>query len=154
MSRAFVRESDQEPEALPDRPVSAQPNWVTPAGLKQIEARIQELESERQTARDQNDALTLAGIERDLRYFRQRRATARVIEPAATVDSVVFGARVSLKFEDGAERAFRVVGEDEADPGRSLLSWASPLARCLIGKRAGDTVRFQDRDVEILSVEP
>jgi transcription elongation GreA/GreB family factor len=154
MSRAFVRESDQEPEALPDRPVSAHPNWVTPAGLQQIEARIHELETQRQGARDQDDALTLAGVERDLRYFKQRRATARVIEPPASPDSVVFGARVSLRYEDGAERTFRLVGEDEADPSRALLSWVSPLARSLMGQRAGDTVSFLDRRVEILSIDP
>jgi transcription elongation GreA/GreB family factor len=154
MSRAFVRESDQEPESLPDRPISSHPNLVTRSGLEQIEARIQDLELQRQAAREDSNSPTLAGIERDLRYWRQRRATARVVEPALPLRSVVFGARVALQFEDGTERIYRLVGEDEADPAKSLLSWVSPLAASLIGQRAGDVVRFKDKEVEILSIEP
>ena len=154
MSRAFVRESDQEPESLPDRPISSHPNLVTQSGLEQIEARIHELESQRQAEQSVEHSATLAGIERDLRYWRKRRATARVIEPTVPLSSVVFGAHVTLHFEDGAQRSFRLVGEDEADPAKSLLSWVSPLARALIGQRAGDVVRFQDKDVEILTIEP
>jgi transcription elongation GreA/GreB family factor len=154
MSRAFVRESDQEPESLPDRPISSHPNFVTQSGLEQIAARIRELESQRQAELSVENSATLAGIDRDLRYWRKRRATARVIEPAVPLSSVVFGAHVTLHFADGAERGFRLVGEDEADPARSLLSWVSPLARALIGQRAGDVVRFQDKDVEILRIEP
>jgi transcription elongation GreA/GreB family factor len=154
MSRAFVRESDQEPESLPERPVSSHPNLVTPSGLKQIEGRIEDLEAQREAARSECNSPTLASIERDLRYWRQRRATARVVEPAVPLRSVVFGARVTLQFEDGTERAFRLVGEDEADPVKQLLSWVSPLAASLIGQRAGDVVRFQGKDVEILSLEP
>jgi transcription elongation GreA/GreB family factor len=152
MSRAFVRESDQEPESLPDRPISSHPNLVTPAGLQQIEARIHDLERQREAEQGDENSATRAGIERDLRYWRKRRATARVIEPAMPSSSVVFGAQVTLRFEDGTERDFRLVGEDEADPAKSLLSWVSPLARALIGQRAGDAVRFQDKDVEILSI--
>jgi transcription elongation GreA/GreB family factor len=154
MSRAFVRESDQEPESLPDRPVSAHPNLVTPSGLRQIEAQIHELEAQRQAAQGDENSTTLAGIERDLRYWRQRRATARVVEPATPVHSVVFGARIRLRFEDGSERAFRLVGEDEGDPPHALLSWVSPLAQALLGRGAGDSVRFQDKEIEILAVEP
>jgi len=154
MSRAFVRESDQEPQPLPERAVSAHPNLVTQAGLKQLEARIQALDVERQSASDAGDTVTLAGIERDLRYFRARRGTARVIEPAMPLRAVVFGARVTLRFADGTERAFRLVGEDEGDPANALLSWVSPLAQSLLKLQVGDTVRFQGKDIEILGVEP
>src|SRR5262249_32485658 len=82
MSRAFVRESDQEAagEALPERIVSPHPNFVTPQGLKQIDEHIRQLEAERQAARSDADKSNLARIARDLRYWSQRRATARVIE--------------------------------------------------------------------------
>jgi len=33
MSRAFVRDSDDDPQSLPERPVSPQPNFVTARGL-------------------------------------------------------------------------------------------------------------------------
>ena len=45
MSRAFVRESDADTDALPDRAVSTHPNFVTPRGLAAIEARVRELEA-------------------------------------------------------------------------------------------------------------
>ena len=60
MSRAFVRESDGDPGALPERAVSTHPNFVTPRGLAAIEARVRELEGERQAARDSGDAAARA----------------------------------------------------------------------------------------------
>jgi len=82
MSRAFVRNSDDEPQSLPERPVSPHPNFVTPRGLAAIEARVRELEAQRQAAREADDALLRARLERDLRYWSARRASARVVGPA------------------------------------------------------------------------
>ena len=56
MSRAFVHESDEEPELIPERPVSTRPNLVTPEGMRQIEERLRELEAQRQTAKSADDA--------------------------------------------------------------------------------------------------
>jgi hypothetical protein len=44
MSRAFVRNSDADPEPLPDRPISPHPNFVTRHGRAAIEARVRELD--------------------------------------------------------------------------------------------------------------
>ncbi|MGH8218779.1 MAG: GreA/GreB family elongation factor [Steroidobacteraceae bacterium] len=153
MSRAFVHESDGEPESPPERPVSDRPNLVTPEGLRQIEERLRELEGERHAAKSAEDAPTLARIERDLRYFNRRRGSAQLIEPLAASQSVRFGVRVRLKREEGGEITYRLVGEDEAQPARGLLSWASPLAQSLLGKEVGDTVRFQGGELEIAGIE-
>ena len=96
MSRAFVRESDEAAESLPERVVSSHPNFVTTTGLRQIEEQVANLETARQTARGAADKALLARIERDLRYWTQRLATARVIEfaPAsANAASPVFHSR-------------------------------------------------------------
>ena len=54
---------------------------------------------------------------------------------------VVFGATVHLvNTEDGAEKRYQIVGEDEADIRQNLISIRSPLARALIGKCEGDTI--------------
>ena len=45
MSRAFVRESDQDTESLPERVISPHPNFVTSAGLRLIEEQIRELDA-------------------------------------------------------------------------------------------------------------
>ncbi len=153
MSRAFVRESDQDAEPLPERVVSPHPNFVTPGGLRLIEERVRELESARRVARGEADSSALARIERDLRYWTQRRSTARVIEPQASHDVVRFGMKVTLELDDGSQRAFRLVGEDEADPSQGRVSWVSPLGGALMGAKPGDTVKFQERDAEIVRLE-
>ena len=155
MSRAFTRESDDDPGILPERPVSQHPNLVTPGGFAGLEGQVRALESERQAARAAGDKSLLARIERDLRYFTRRLATARVVAPlAAAPERVRFGVRVVLRNESGVEQSFRLVGEDEADAGRGLLSWAAPLAQALLGHEAGDTVRFQAGELEVLRLEP
>src|SRR5688572_21077939 len=121
MSRAFVKESDEDLVAPPERVISPHPNCVTPTGMRQIEAQVQTLEEERSAARAAYDRSRLATVERDLRYWTHRRASARVIEPARSPDTVRFGVQAKLRFEDGSERSFRLVGEDEADPARGLI---------------------------------
>ena len=154
VSRAFVRESDEDPAALPERPLSPHPNFVTPRGLKAIETRLQELAAERQAARAGDDAALRARVERDLRYWSARRASARLIEPAAAADRVRFGTRVSLQLPAGVRQTFRLVGEDEADAAHGLLSWVSPLGQSLLGREAGESVPFQGGEAEIVSIEP
>ncbi len=154
MSRAFTRESDDDPGTLPERPVSSHPNLVTPNGLAALEAQLKSLESERLAARAGGDSTQRARIERDLRYFTRRPATARVVAPAAAPDRVRFGVEVTLRSESGAEQSFRLVGEDEADAAHGLLSWVSPLGQALLGHEPGDTVRFQSGELEILRLGP
>jgi transcription elongation GreA/GreB family factor len=154
MSRAFTRESDDDPGTLPERPVSSHPNLVTPNGLAALEAQVKSLGNELTEARASGDSTQRARIERDLRYFTRRLATARVVAPATAPDRVRFGVQVRLRNESGAEQSFRLVGEDEADAGRGLLSWVSPLGQALLGHEPGDPVRFQTGELEILRLEP
>lgn len=140
MSRAFVKESDGEPEPLPDRIVSEHPNFVTARGQALLEQSVQRLELERSAARSASDKGLLASVARDLRYFQLRRESARLITPQVEPSVVRFGVQVWLELDDGSERAFRIVGEDEADPPKGLLSYVSPLAKSMLGERVGATV--------------
>jgi len=153
MSRAFTRESD-DPAPLPERAISARPNLVTVRGLEAIEAQIRALESERQAARAADDSALRARVERDLRYWTARRASARVVPKVEAPDRVRFGVKVTLRSASGAEHAFRLVGEDEADAARGLLSWAAPLGQALLGRATGDSVVFQGGEAQILQLEP
>jgi transcription elongation GreA/GreB family factor len=153
MSRAFVRESDQDSTSLPELPVSPHPNFVTPRGLNAIETRVRELETQRQDARSADDAALRARIERDLRYWSARRASARVVAAATSTGRVRFGMRVTLRLSAGATRSYRLVGEDEADAAQGLLSWQAPLAQSLLGREAGEVVPFQGGEAEIASIE-
>jgi transcription elongation GreA/GreB family factor len=134
--------------------VSPHPNFVTPTGLAALEAQVRALEGERSAARGAGDAAQRARIERDLRYFTQRLASARVVVPSEAPERVRFGVRVSLRTATGASQAFRLVGEDEADAARGLVSWVAPLAQALLGHEPGDVVRFQDGELEILTLDP
>ena len=157
MSRAFVRENDdgaEVPQDLPERPVSSHPNFVTARGLQQIESRIHELEAAREAPKRSEDKDALARIDRDLRYWQQRKATAKLVEPDTEPVKVRFGVRVSLQYEDGTQRRFTLVGEDEADPAQGLISWMSPIAQVLIGTSVGDEVTLQSKRAEIVKLEP
>jgi len=98
-------------------------------------------------------------IEGRIKQIEWRLAHAQVIDPAALPDSgrVVFGATVSLAPVDGgAEVSYQIVGDDEADIRRGLISINSPIARALIGKRPGDEVEVAApggaRSFEILAL--
>jgi transcription elongation GreA/GreB family factor len=158
MSRAFVKEGAGE-VVLPERAVSPHPNFVTANGLAQIDAQVRELEAARSAARqaarsaaDSHDAAALAAIERDLRYWTRRKASARLVAPAASPEVVRFGVTVTLREPEGGTRLLRIVGEDEADPARGLVSWVSPVAEALIGARAGDDVVVAGRSCEIVQL--
>ena len=82
-------------------------------------------------------------IEGRIKEIEWRLAHAQVIDPAALPDSgkVVFGATVDLAPVDGgAAVSYQIVGDDEADIRRGLISINSPIARALIGKKPGDEV--------------
>ena len=147
MSRAFVKESDQDAESLPERAISPHPNLVTARGLALLEARVRELEAERSAARAANDS-GRAGAHRPRPALfpgatRQRQAP---ISAAPNPDQVRFGVRALLQLPDGATQSFQLVGEDEADPKAGLISYVSPLATSLMGLRVGDELPFAGAD--------
>jgi transcription elongation GreA/GreB family factor len=151
MSRAFVKESDAVDE-LPDRIVSDYPNYVTAEGLDSIERKIAELQGALAQAQVDGDRDALSAISRDLRYWNSRRGTAMVVQMPANGTTVRFGAVVTIERDDGRRQDYRIVGEDEADPAKGLLSHASPLARALLGKAVGDTVVAGQAEAEIVSI--
>ena len=68
---------------------------------------------------------------------------AEVIDPPTSGDRITFGSTIRLEDESGKEVRYWIVGSDEADPARGRISILSPLARTLIGKRVGDSVKAQ-----------
>jgi transcription elongation GreA/GreB family factor len=152
MSRAFVKETDEVVDGLPDRPVSPYPNLVTRRGLELIEAQVTHLASALAEARGAGDRAAMAAMSRDLRYWAARRASADVQELPADGGIVRFGATVTVERDDGRRQTFRIVGEDEADPAAGLLSHASPLARALMGKRVGDVVPAGQGEAEVVAI--
>ena len=152
MSRAFVKETDDVPE-LPDRPVSAHPNVVTARGLQLIEAEVERFRQALGAARGAGERDKIAAAARELRYWTARRASAEVQPAPRDCEEVRFGCRVTILKDDGRRQTFRIVGEDEADAKAGLISYASPLARALIGREEGDTVRAAESEAEIIKIE-
>jgi len=151
MSRAFVNE-DSHVEALPDRPVSEHPNLVTLEGLALIEAALEAARRDYAEAQAASDREALARAGRELRYWNARRGSAQLRAPEVGADVVQFGHRVTIERDDGRRQTFRIVGEDEADPAKGSISWVSPLARALLGKRVGDVVRAGRDEAEITEI--
>jgi transcription elongation GreA/GreB family factor len=138
MSRAFVKES-AESAPPPERMVDEGPNLVTPEGMAQIEAHVARLEASLKT---ESNVLLRETLERDLRYWTVRKASAEIV-PLSSGDTVAFGSKVTIE-RKGREQTFRIVGVDQADPARGLISFRSPLASMVMGGGKGDVIEANE----------
>jgi transcription elongation factor GreA len=96
-------------------------------------------------------------IEARIREFEAKIALAEVIDPTKLSGSRVrFGATVTIEdTESGDATTYVIVGENEADIKKGRISIGAPLARSLIGKEIGDTVKSPNgkREYEVRKVE-
>ncbi len=175
MSKAFVREDDGE-EAPPPEPAPAPArNYITPAGYARLKAELKHLvEAERPEVvktvawaaslgdRSENaDYLygkkRLREIDRRVRFLIKRLEAAEIVDCAGRdTDQVFFGATVRIGAKGKKERTVTIVGVDEVDPARGMVSWVSPIAKALIKSREGDKVVLRTpagaEELEILEV--
>jgi len=150
------------PEAVPERPQSPHPNYVTPAGLRQLEALAANLSVRRDHLLEAGklaDPQELATVQRDLRWAEGRLQRAIPVDPAAQApDRVRFGMTVEVKDEEGRVEIYSLVGEDEADAALGKISWVSPLAEALLHAEPGDEVVWRRpagrKRLEVLAIRP
>jgi transcription elongation GreA/GreB family factor len=153
MSRAFVKEGDgADGEPLAELRVSPHRNLVTADGLAQIEAHVDRLRGELSAARAAEDRAAIQRIQRDLRYWSERQRTAELVPPAPSGGKARFGSTVSLRKPDGRRVAYRIVGEDEADPAQGRISYVSPLARRLIGSALDDDIELPEGSAVVVEI--
>jgi transcription elongation GreA/GreB family factor len=159
LSVAFTKEESAETASetqLPDRPISPYPNLVTKVGLAALERRLLEANEAygaAQKADDVNERRRLSAAPwRDMRYFADRVRTAQVMPAPTSTDAVAFGSTVTFSRPDGRVQTFRIVGEDEADPGAGSISYVSPVARLLTGKGVGEVVGAGAQELEIIAI--
>ncbi len=172
MSKAFTKESDDEPEsALNVLPASASlpsgtKNYMTPGGARRLRAELQELvqvERPKFAASAEADDETLQ---------RRRKLNGRIAEiemilqsaeivppPTGEEESrrVVFGATVTVReVRGGQEERYQIVGVDEVDFDDERVTFQAPIARALINRRLGERVRFRfpagEEELEIVAV--
>lgn len=90
--------------------------------------------------------------------LEDRLSRAEVIDVTKlSGNTVKFGATVTLVDEDTEQkRSYQIVGENEADIKKGLVSITSPTARALIGKKVGDSVEVNTpgggKSYEILKI--
>jgi transcription elongation factor GreB len=82
----------------------------------------------------------LREIDRRLAHLARVMKAAKIVDPARQEDrgQVRFGATVELADQDDNRRTVTIVGDDETDASAGRIGWSAPLARALIGAKAGD----------------
>jgi transcription elongation factor GreA len=98
-------------------------------------------------------------IEGRIQELEGKLGNAEIIDVTqlSQTGKVVFGTTVELEDEDsGAKVNYQIVGEDEADIKLGRISFASPIARALVGKSEGDAVEVATpggtRNYEVIAV--
>lgn len=150
---------------------------LTERGAEQLRRELKRLKAERPqisaaigAAREHGDlrenaeyhaAKEQQGLaEARIRDIEAKLSNAQIIDVSdlKADGKVVFGATVCLADpEEGTERRFQIVGEDEADIKQGRVSVSSPVARAVIGKFEGDVVEVSTpsgtQAYEIVAVE-
>ena len=161
MSKAFVKETEDEEDVEPAQQLPpGLKNYITPSGYRRLKDELDQLWKVERPAlvktitwaasngdRSENGDYIygkkrLREIDRRIRFLSKRLDNAEVINPVQRedCDQVFFGATVTVCGQDGTDHTYSIVGIDEADPGRGLISWVSPLARALLKAREDDVV--------------
>ena len=148
MSRAFVPETSVFAPP-PERMVDEGPNLVTPEGLAQIEAHLARIEA---SMKSETNVLLRETLARNLRYWEIRKSSAEVVTPSND-GAVAFGLTVTIQ-RKGREKAFHIVGADEADAANGRISFRAPMAQAILGARESNVVEAVEPlgEIEILAV--
>jgi transcription elongation factor GreB len=165
MSRGFVKEDDQEetplvpPRAEVPNGVS---NYVTLNGMEELLAEKQALINEKgaiEAATEQEKRIASNFIQAKIYLLEDRIATAKIVAlNEQPEDEIRFGATVTLKIGTNAKfQTYQIVGVDEADIAKSKLSFISPIAKILIGKKVGEQAILklskEDRVFEVKAIK-
>ena len=164
MSKAFTKEDDGAgDDALLAHLAAArgddEARPITPAGAERARAELARLRAEDEALRGVEGGGDPAAHARSLaiRALEHRLDRLQVVPPPTRDrDKVQLGASVRVRYESGRERDIRVVGVDEVDASRGDVSYRSPMARALLGARAGETVVLAsprgDEEIAIVDV--
>lgn len=155
------------------------PIYMTPACAEQMRAELKELLYVKRpdTVRRVSDAAAegdrsenaeyiygkrhLRKIDSRIHFLTKRIENAEIVNPAeqgkAAVGRVLFGATVTVEDEDGEEKIYCIVGVDEYNGAKGLVSWKSPIGKALMRKEVGDVAVVKTpsgtKELEILAIE-
>lgn len=150
-------------------------NLITADGLEALKAELEQLEGAGRreiadrikTAREWGDLKEnseyhdakndQAHLETKIAKLRERISSAEVVEEAQNDGVVSFGSIVKVKDGSGVERSWQIVSSRDAAPAQGKISAESPVARALLGLRAGDVARVLlprgESEMTVLSIE-
>ena len=127
------------------------PNYVTKEGLEALKEELKDLEAER--AKEGDNYIMVNFIDASIKLLVDRINNAVEVDLSkSNKDTVSFGAWVRYN-----GRVVRIVGVDEADVNKGLISFISPIAKMLIGKKAGEVIELKGSEkikVEEVLFEP
>jgi len=92
-------------------------------------------------------------IEGRISEIESRLSNAEVIDVTELniKDKVIFGSTVKLKNMDSKSMIkYKIVGEDEADVDRGLISYMAPISRAIMGKSLLEDVEFETSEEKII----
>jgi len=142
-------------------PPNTEPVYLTPEGVKRLEARLERLKRSLPAAIEEAARTAAYGDRSDNAEYKESKGILRrtrgqilniedqlkrvVVIPAGSDETgkVRLGSTVVLEIKNGVasvRKTFRIVGSSETDPARGRISHTSPLGSALIGHVAGDSV--------------
>ena len=165
MSRGFVKEEDQEETPLvpprADLP-NGVTNYVTENGMQELLAEKQALIEEKgsiEASTEQEKRIASNFINAKIHLLEERIAVAKIVNlNEQPHDEIRFGATVTLKIGKSTNKqTYQLVGVDEADISKNKISFISPIAKILIGKKKGEKAVLklakEDRVFEIMEIQ-
>ena len=148
--------------------------YLTEEGLKDLKAELDNLINVRRPENIQSikEARSLGDLSENADYDAAKNEQAqiegriveleKILEIAELIekkdtDSVGLGTTVKIKYlEDDDVEEYRIVGSKEADPSEDKISNESPLAKAIMGAKAGEVRSVESPngkyDVEILEI--
>ncbi len=164
MGRGFVKENDQEETPLvpprADLP-NGVPNYMTPNGMNELLAEKQAMINEKgslEATTEKDKRIASNYITAKLYLLEERIATAKVmVLDKQPKDEIRFGATVTLKIGKSIKlQNYQIVGVDESDISQGKISFISPIACILIGKKVGEQATLklarENRTFEIIKI--
>ena len=134
-------------------------NYITPGGLQALKDELEYLLKEDRPKvvatvawaasngdRSENadyiyGKRRLREIDRRIGFLTKRIEAAQVVDPKENPsEKIIFGATIHIENEDGERKTYQIVGEDEIDTTGLKISWKSPMAKALLGKKIDEDV--------------
>lgn len=153
--------------------------YMTPSGAEQMRAELKDLLYVKRpdTVRRVSDAAAegdrsenaeyiygkrhLRKIDSRIHFLTKRIENAEIVDPVAqgktAAGRVLFGATVTVEDEEGDESVYSIVGVDEYNGAKGLVSWKSPIGMALMRKEEGDVATVKTpsgvKELEIVAIE-